>query len=413
MNLGFAQLQRAEEHAERSRERTAALTAAQEAFHKAVLLDPINSDAHQGVALVRREFKDWTGAATWLESAVSADGETDLHDVDALCQLCVVYVISEKHDELNGTLQRLVDLTPDDDEAREYMAIRLAVLGSQMADASRFDEARAAFDHALRLNPDDEDIRKARDYAVHVSQGLGEWEVLEHDSRVIPPLKAFALASLARAEGAEIEDWRMEQTTRALYSYPRRKISSSLDRIESTYPSLYWLNSEWFDYVSSRAGRVKRRVAATAAVGVPTLSQEQARAEVAKPPRSRRRPALIALAVVVMVAAAFGIAALAGAFNGPPPERSSTDAAVVASIETLDAGLQAWAAEHGGRYPDRLTYKRLRAYVTEWPINAVTQIAIRQGTSPGDYYYSTAPGRTSYFLDGYGASGDAIVRLGD
>ena len=248
MGLGYAYLSHAREDLQENTSAwTSALKHAQDSFAKAVDKEPENSDGYQGVAHVRRMFKDWDGAATWLENAVDADGETDLHDFDALYQLCVVYVIGEHPRKLTETLSRLIGIAPEHEDAKKYMASRLCNLGVELAEVNRYAEAGKMFRHARKLDPADADIKRAAEVATRIGKAEKEWDRLQNDSAILEVIKALAVVPLARAHGEEVSDYDFNRMTDALGTWPPARIRSSLASMKTNYPALYKMNSEIFN----------------------------------------------------------------------------------------------------------------------------------------------------------------------
>jgi len=80
-------------------------------------------------------------------------------------------------------------------------------------------------------------------------------------------------------------------------------------------------------------------------------------------------------------------------------------------IYTIQGGLESWAADHGGRYPDpdRVNPYGLQTYVSEWPHNPYADLPMVQGVNPGDFGYEVSPRGTAYRLVGYGANGSIVI----
>jgi len=250
MGLGYAHFNAADGLEEDSSGRREQLVRAQDAFARAVELEPLNSDAYQGVAHVRREFKDWYGAAKWLEAGVTADGETDLHDFDALKELCWVYLISDDESRLGDTLYRLVEIVPDDDDARMYMSWQLGRLGAQFAEVGAFKQAGMAFDQACHLDPQDEELSGARDAARRLGRAEDEITAMRDDELIVPPLRGLMIVRLMAAHGREVDDADFQETLEALDTRDGLLIAQSVARIKSSYPGLAALNSEMLEYLS-------------------------------------------------------------------------------------------------------------------------------------------------------------------
>ena len=96
------------------------------------------------------------------------------------------------------------------------------------------------------------------------------------------------------------------------------------------------------------------------------------------------------------------------------PPADATTTAVIAGVHTLQAGLQSWALDHGGVYPDPslVTQTGLgRPYVDTWPTNPLTHGPMLPSGGPGNYTYQVLDGGHSFTLVGFGADGTAVVTV--
>jgi len=138
--------------------------------------------------------------------------------------------------------------------------------------------------------------------------------------------------------------------------------------------------------------------------------------------------ALIVLAVVLFVVAPV-VAVLAGLvfFAGVAEDvvpliqdqvRQAEERAARDGLMSIQAGVEAWAAEHDGRYPAAarvgqfgLTSGGGYPLVDPWPQNPYAGGAMTQGRGEGEYLYVRGPGGRSYQLTGYGAGGVPLITL--
>ena len=82
-------------------------------------------------------------------------------------------------------------------------------------------------------------------------------------------------------------------------------------------------------------------------------------------------------------------------------------------IHTIQQGVEAWAADHGGAYPSSLKVSRrgLAEYVDTWPKNPYTLLPMTHGTDRGDFYYTLTEDLSSFSLTGYGDDDKAIIEV--
>ena len=138
--------------------------------------------------------------------------------------------------------------------------------------------------------------------------------------------------------------------------------------------------------------------------------------------------ALIVVAVVVFVVApivavvvGFGLLANVAQDVVPMVEDQidlANERAVRDGVTSIQSGVEAWAADHGGRYPaaDKVDQFGLASpsglsYVDPWPQNPYAGGAMTQGRGEGQFVYVRGPKGGSYTLAGYGAGGVLLIAL--
>jgi hypothetical protein len=87
-------------------------------------------------------------------------------------------------------------------------------------------------------------------------------------------------------------------------------------------------------------------------------------------------------------------------------------------VTTIQAGVEAWAADHDGTYPSaaRVSAQRLvaadgTAYVDVWPSNPFSGGSMTQGNGAGRFLYDRGPGGASYSITGYGEDGTILITV--
>lgn len=132
--------------------------------------------------------------------------------------------------------------------------------------------------------------------------------------------------------------------------------------------------------------------------------------------RRRRLPTwalvlIVLCAVVLVVAIVLVVHAQLVSVN----ERnvSPLNSTVKEGVLAIQTGVQAWAVEHGGTYPDPslVTQQGLAAYVSDWPTSPFTDEPMKQGTQSGDFSYSVAPYGASFQLVGYGDERKEVITV--
>ena len=138
--------------------------------------------------------------------------------------------------------------------------------------------------------------------------------------------------------------------------------------------------------------------------------------------------ALIVVAVVVfllapVIAVVAGFAFVTSVVSDFVPlvqdqVRQANERAVRDGVTSIQAGVEAWAVEHDGRYPasGRVTQSGLTSadgypFVDPWPQNPYAGGAMVQGRGEGQFLYVRGPKGRSYALTGYGPGGVLLITL--
>jgi hypothetical protein len=138
--------------------------------------------------------------------------------------------------------------------------------------------------------------------------------------------------------------------------------------------------------------------------------------------------ALIVVAVVVLivgpvVAVVAGFAFVAGVVGDVVPRvqdevRQADERAVRDGVTSIQAGVEAWAVEHDGRYPAAgrvhqagLTSAAGLPLVDPWPRNPYAGGAMTQGGGEGQFIYVRGPEGRSYTITGHGPGGVPLITL--
>lgn len=121
---------------------------------------------------------------------------------------------------------------------------------------------------------------------------------------------------------------------------------------------------------------------------------------------------------IILIVAGVGVlvlgillAILIPAFVLRTGETIANETAVQAGVRNIQMGIESWAVEHGGAYPDAgsVNGSDLSRYMSSWPTNPYTDLPMTRGTSPGSYDYEVGSGGGSFHLVGYGDDGKIVV----
>jgi hypothetical protein len=122
--------------------------------------------------------------------------------------------------------------------------------------------------------------------------------------------------------------------------------------------------------------------------------------------------------VVIVVAVLALIAAVAAAAILPSlvsraTETLAQDMTIRADILNLQMGIETYAADHAGRFPDpsEMNAIGMSGYVTAWPVNPYTDQPMGDGGGEGNFRYDVSSDGGAYKLIGYGGGGKTVIEV--
>jgi hypothetical protein len=122
--------------------------------------------------------------------------------------------------------------------------------------------------------------------------------------------------------------------------------------------------------------------------------------------------------VVIVVAVLALIAAVAAAAILPSlvsraTETLAQDMTIRADILNLQMGIETYAADHAGRFPDpsEMNAIGMSGYVTAWPVNPYTDQPMGDGGGEGNFRYDVSSDGGAYKLIGYGSGGKTVIEV--
>jgi hypothetical protein len=91
----------------------------------------------------------------------------------------------------------------------------------------------------------------------------------------------------------------------------------------------------------------------------------------------------------------------------------SRDSDVSRGVRTLRTGIEMYAVEHDGRFPDpgEVSPVGLSRYVTSWPENPYTHMPMADGGGEGNFRYDLSSDGGAYRIIGYGRGGKTVIEL--
>jgi hypothetical protein len=151
-----------------------------------------------------------------------------------------------------------------------------------------------------------------------------------------------------------------------------------------------------------------------AAWGVPA-AQMAGPAAASRQPRGRVPGWVIVVIVVAVLAllAALTVAAVLPSLVSRTTEALANDLVVRTNVYSLQTGIEAYAADHGGQFPDPGDVNPLgmSRYLSVWPSNPYTELPMADGGGEGNFRYDLSSDGGAYRIIGYGQGGDVVIEL--
>lgn len=208
-------------------------------FRRAIDLESFNAEHHLSLARLYLSEDRYAEAESAVESAVAADGQTDIGDIDALMELTWVYLLSKQQERIPSVAERIAGILPDDPEARKYASFKFLRTAVELIEEYRsFPNAEFFIKAARRI---DNDFGDAREYIeqleLHVRADREARQMKDDTSvhpEVIPALIAFTVHSRL---GFEFEDGYGDLLIGAAETWPQSEIRSAIQFCQSRYPN--------------------------------------------------------------------------------------------------------------------------------------------------------------------------------
>jgi type II secretory pathway pseudopilin PulG len=91
----------------------------------------------------------------------------------------------------------------------------------------------------------------------------------------------------------------------------------------------------------------------------------------------------------------------------------SRDSDVSTGVRTLQTGIETYATEHNGRFPDpgEVNPIDLSRYITTWPENPYSHLPMADGGGEGNFRYDLSSDGGAYKIIGYGRGGKIVIEL--
>jgi competence protein ComGC len=123
---------------------------------------------------------------------------------------------------------------------------------------------------------------------------------------------------------------------------------------------------------------------------------------------------IVVLAVVgVLLVLSVIIAVLVPQFIMRTGETLTKDFIVQSNVRSIQTGIEAYAAQHGGAFPasGEVNSVGMIQYIQAWPVNPYTDLPMSDGGGMGNFRYDVSADGGAYKLIGYGRDGTAVIEV--
>lgn len=226
------------------------------AYDRAAEVDPINSGHSIMAAQILFFLGRHQDAIDRCERAIVADKKTDFGDFEALLLICLVSIATRDLSRVHTTVDRILQLLPEDREVREYVAYRFASLGCSAAEAHIFDEASVLLEAATRLDPTNRSLLEVRDEVDLAKKADAELTAMLADRRLIGPLREIVRVRVGFMWGYLDKDAAsasLRQNLASLSAFDPSTVIHCLSRMKTCYPALWRLTHDLLSDIESSA----------------------------------------------------------------------------------------------------------------------------------------------------------------
>lgn len=239
------------------------LDLAKEYVLKAYELDKINPDIIIMLSKIYSEQNRVPEAIEILKSGINADQSVDFEDFIYFFQMVEIYLISGNMEKVEETIGEIKKIIPQEKEAKEYVAWRVAKLGYELFELKIYYLSKKLAEWASEIDPDNEDIIKLFNISDDLDKAFTLFKKIENDSRVIDPLKLPIFYFLYGDELQKDQNYTekqieeiLENNIIAIQSYidgDPNKLQKSINILKNEYKILYEYKKEFFDDVNQHA----------------------------------------------------------------------------------------------------------------------------------------------------------------
>lgn len=164
---------------------------AEEAWLKAYELDPINDNIILALSqLYYMDKKQYYKAIRFLKQCLGKNKDDAFQDFIYYFEMIKVYIFEHDTNSIERTIDKIEKITPDEKEAREYVAWNFGKLAYELYAAKLYNLAEKISKTALKMDNSNKTIETLYNNSKKLNQAFTLYDALSKDKRILSPLKA-------------------------------------------------------------------------------------------------------------------------------------------------------------------------------------------------------------------------------
>lgn len=207
-------------------------------YTRATELESYNSGHFVTLSELYIDREMYAEAEQALESAIAADGKTDVDDLDSLIALTWVYLFAKQESRIEDLAGRVRAALPDEKEAREYAVFRFLRVAAELAfDYQKFTPASLFVAAARKIDSDLGEFTEGAEEIEKLAKVDTELEVMFEDESIHPPIFTRLLAfSAGRRMGYEFSDEVIDKLIDVASTWSQSELRAASLACEKKYP---------------------------------------------------------------------------------------------------------------------------------------------------------------------------------
>jgi curved DNA-binding protein CbpA len=235
---------------------------ARECFQKAIEQEKFNYIHYIDIAYTYLDEYNYSQALAWAEKAITAEGEESYNDLETLLFICRLHFYCNDLQNFEVTLQRILSLIPEDEEAKKHAAYRFAQLSYEYSkyaiEASSSHVLKYALTYvktASYLIPNDTNVLDLLEKTEYNSALLEEYNLFKQDTLILYHIQKLAELGVCdyfnMYKSEEERKNAFDDIFSKILASPSNFILYSINRIKSQYPLIYKLREALFKEVEN------------------------------------------------------------------------------------------------------------------------------------------------------------------